>query len=118
MTDGRQRSQRNGNNGGNQRREEGDLQRQGQADPQFFEHGGAAPQRGAEVQVGDIPDPGEELLIERAVEPHFCSQALEVLQVDIAALLTSAEDQQGDVPGDDVHQQEDHQGCPEQGRDH
>src|SRR4029453_7456656 len=61
---------------------------------------------------------GAPLHVEGPVEAHFCSQALEVLQVDIAALLTSAEDQQGDVPGDDVHQQEDHQGCPEQGRHH
>ena len=118
LTDGRQRAQRNGDDGGDQRREEGDLQGQGQADPQFLEHRGAAPQRSPEVQVDDTPDPGQELLIERAVEPHFCSQALEILQVDIAALLARAENQQGDVARDHVHQQEDHQGCPEQGRDH
>src|SRR5439155_7272604 len=118
LTDGRQRAQRDRDQRGDQRREDGDLEGQGETDPQLLDHRRPGPQRVAEVQADDAPDPGEELHVERAVEPQLMSHLLELSQVDVAALLARAQDQQGDIPGDDVHEQEDHQGDSEQGRNH
>src|SRR3989442_1218092 len=118
LPDGRQRAQRDGDQGRDQRREDGHLEGQGEADTHLLDHRRPGPQRVAEVQANDAPDPGEELHVERAVEPQLVSHLLELSQVDVAALLARAQDQQGDIPGDDVHEQEDHQGDSEQGRNH
>jgi hypothetical protein len=57
-------------------------------------------------QVGSTPEPGEKLRVEGAIEPQLLPYLDDFLRVDIATLIPT-DDQQGDVPGHHVHQQED-----------
>jgi hypothetical protein len=52
------------------------------------------------------------LLIQGAVKPQFFAQAAEFLDIDVATLI-AAQDQEGDIPWHNLHEQENHQRCPE-----
>ena len=63
------------------------------------------------------PEPGEKLLVQRAIEPELFPELGQFARVDVTALIP-ANDQQGHVPRDNVHEQEDHQRRPEERGNH
>ena len=92
-----------GNNGG----ENGDFEREGEADLNLFQDGGAGPQGLAKIEGYHTPEPGEKLLVQRPIEPELGPELGQLARVDVAALVPT-NNQQGHVPRDDVHEQEDH----------
>src|SRR5262249_160420 len=63
------------------------------------------------------PEPGEKLLVQRAIEPELVPQLGQFARVDVAALVP-ANDQQGHVPRDNIHEQKNDQRRPDERRNH
>lgn len=61
----------------------------------------------AAVQIDDAPEPGEKLHIQWAVEPELLSELGQLVWINLATLI-STYNQQGSVPWDHVHKQENH----------
>ena len=117
LLDRRDGAERNGDQDRRQRRHDGDLQRELEAQPDLLDDRPPGPHRLAEIERGQALDEDSGTARSSAGRvPISARQFVENRRIDAAA--AARQPQNADVAGDQAHQQEDEHGRPEQRRDH